>query len=105
MQESFKCGCRNDFYLTPESHIGFIVAKRGLRNPSYVHSGLRINNGRAKVRLISGWMPRAWAVWIQRFGPPPNPGFGCNSDFFVVHHQNEDPLDDRIENLELKTLN
>jgi len=41
---------------------------------------------------------------VQANGPVPAPGLGQQSDQYVIHHKNEDKLDDRIENLELLTF-
>lgn len=46
-----------------------------------------------KVAEPNEWMPRAVWVWIQNACPIPAG--------FVIHHLNEDTLDDRIENLAL----
>lgn len=43
----------------------------------------------------SDWIPFAQHVWEQVHGPIP---IGL-----VLHHQNRDPLDDRLENLQLLT--
>lgn len=44
-----------------------------------------------KVSEPNVWMPRAVHVWISSGGTVPKG--------FVIHHDNEDTLDDRIENL------
>lgn len=45
-----------------------------------------------KVAEPNVWMPRAVHVWLSNGG--------TIGDGFVIHHRNEDTLDDRIENLE-----
>jgi len=79
-------------------------AKIGIANLARNPSGLRVDeNGRAFVKLISGWLPRAHVVWVQANGPIPAPGLGMQGDQYCIHHINGDKSDDRIENLELKT--
>ena len=67
------------------------------------HLGLQIKGGRAYVRLFTGWVKRAHAVWVQRHGRAPIPGFGRQGHHFVIHHKDEDKLNDSPRNLELKT--
>jgi len=74
------------------------------RNPHWNLIGLGSNgDGRAMVRLYSGWMYRAHAVWIAAHGPIPEPGLGRHRHQYRIHHINGDPLDDRLENLALMT--
>jgi hypothetical protein len=54
-------------------------------------TGLAFKRGRAYVRLVTGWLSRAHAVWIQANGPVPK---GT-----LIHHGNEIINDDRLENL------
>lgn len=63
--------------------------------------GIQVLQGRAWVRIVSGMVARAQAVWVQHNGPIPWPGIGKHKGQFHVHHTNEDTLDDRIENLQL----
>lgn len=66
--------------------------------------GLAVRSNRVFVRLVTGWAPRAHVVWVQAYGPPPAPGFGNRKLHYVVHHDNEEELDDRLENLKLMTF-
>ena len=78
-------------------------AHREARNNRWVAKGLRTHHGRYYVRLVSGWIVRAHAVWVQQNGPIPNPGLGLRFDNYNVHHKDENMLNDSIDNLELIT--
>lgn len=57
--------------------------------------GAHLNKGRMRVRIVTGWVTRARAVWVKYHGLIPNG--------FIVHHRDEDGLHDAISNLELKS--
>jgi len=55
-----------------------------------------VKDGRVQVRCADGkWRYRSRLVWEEANGPIP-PGQ-------VIHHRNHDPLDDRLENLQMLT--
>lgn len=56
----------------------------------------RVDNGHIKIKCEDGeWRYRARVMWAEAHGPIP--------DGLMVHHKNEDPFDDRLENFELLT--
>lgn len=64
--------------------------------------GIRRSNGRVYIYCPShpsasrdGYIPRSHFVWEAHHGPLPAG--------FIIHHRNEDPSDDRIENLQALT--
>ena len=60
-----------------------------------VPSGFSISDGRAYVRLFTGWKRRARVVWVMHNGPIVGR--------LYVHHIDEDKLNDDITNLALMT--
>ncbi|KKL75443.1 hypothetical protein LCGC14_2054870 [marine sediment metagenome] len=75
----------------PEFAAHVSKSSRGSRNGSWNPTGLAVVRGRAFVRIVYGWVLRAQAVWVQHNGTIP--------DGRIIHHRNEDHIDDRIENL------
>lgn len=71
--------------------------KRTMTMPKPNNLGLRVQPDylgrpdRAYVRIVSGWVKRAHAVWVQHNGPIPSGR--------LIHHHDEDTLNDAIENL------
>ena len=76
---------------------GNIPGNKGRKGSVKNISGLWIHPTlhRAYVRLVTGWHYRYRIVWVQYNGPIPKGA--------IIHHINGDPLDDRIENLEVMT--
>jgi len=58
---------------------------------THLSPGLYIKRGRAYVRIFTGWVKRARAVWVMHHGPIPKGR--------VIHHRDEDKLNDDLENL------
>jgi len=54
-------------------------------------SGKSVKDERIRVRLITGWVLRARAVWVQHNGLIPKG--------HLIHHEDEDKQNDGIENL------
>ncbi|KKL70086.1 hypothetical protein LCGC14_2108440 [marine sediment metagenome] len=69
---------------------------RNIRNPLGLFTRV---DGRVFVRLVSGWVRRAWVVYVQANGPIPFPGIGKKPDEYCVHHEDEDKSNDLLENL------
>lgn len=55
-----------------------------------------VGNGHIQIKCPDGkWRYRARVVWEEAHGPIPHG--------YLIHHLNEDPFDDRLENLQLVT--
>ncbi len=81
--------------LETRARIGNTRKNQGLsqgRNNSFWNSeGFSINRQRVFVRVVSGWERRARVVWVQYNGPIPKG--------YLVHHRDENTLNDEIDNL------
>ena len=79
-------------HLSPNARARIAFA-RVLTNPS----GLHIMDGYAYIRVVSGrhFIKRARAVWVRHNGPIPKG--------MLVHHNDEDTMNDMIENLRCVT--
>lgn len=56
----------------------------------------RVENGHIKVKCEGGqWRYRARVMWVETHGPIPQG--------MLIHHINENPFDDRMENFQLVT--
>lgn len=83
-----------------------ISAFRGPKRYQWNERGLALRRGRVFVRLYSGWLPRAHVVWVQANGPIPEPGLMnryCRRGAYLIHHEDENPLNDALDNLRLMT--
>ena len=58
------------------------------RNPEGIYISC---DNRAVVRVVSGWEKRARVVWVMKNGPI--------KEDYVVHHEDEDTMNDNITNL------
>lgn len=57
----------------------------------------RVANGHIHIKCADGkWRYRARVFWEAAYGPIPKGR--------IIHHKNEDPFDDRLENLEMLTV-
>lgn len=83
------------------------------RKHDYVPRGVTKNllglmlNGRAQVRMVTGWILRSHAVWVAANGPIPAPGLynpHTKTGLYVVYHEDEDKLNDSLDNLRLMTI-
>ena len=54
-----------------------------------------VKDGRVEVKTVNGWRYRSRLIWAEHHGPIPHGR--------VIHHINEDPMDDRLENLAMLT--
>ncbi len=77
---------------SPEARAKIAFARR-LSNPL----GFRIVDGYAYVRIVMGrhFIKRAQVVWVQHNGPIP--------EGHIVHHEDDDTLNDAIDNLRCMT--
>lgn len=83
-----------------EGHQNFDLAgyMRDKPHPFAVPAGTEriVKDGRVVVRCDDGkWRYRSRLVWEAANGPIPAGR--------IIHHRNEDPLDDRLENLQMVT--
>jgi len=71
---------------------------RGKPSPTASPTGTErvVKDGRMQVKCQDGkWRYRSRLVWASENGPIPPGG--------IIHHRNENPLDDRPDNLQLVT--
>lgn len=55
-----------------------------------------VKDGRVQIKASDGkWRYRSRIVWAEANGPIPHG--------YVIHHRNENPMDDRLENLQMLT--
>ncbi|KKN00878.1 hypothetical protein LCGC14_1133290 [marine sediment metagenome] len=81
--------------VSAEARAKMRMAHIGNRANGWNPTGLGIRRGRAAVRIVSGWVQRARAVWVQHNGPI------CKG--MLIHHRDENKLNDKIENLKCMT--
>jgi len=70
--------------------VGTVTVRRRKRKNDQPRSWI-------KIAEPNVWIPLAHSVWIDANGPIPD---GC-----VIHHKNNNAIDDRIENLQMMTAN
>jgi hypothetical protein len=83
-----------------EGHKNFDLAAymRGKPHPFAVPVGTEriVKDGRVVVKREDGkWRYRSRIVWAEANGPIPRR--------MLIHHRNENPMDDRLENLQMVT--
>lgn len=76
--------------------VGALTKGKPAHNRRAVGS-TRISNGHTQIKCEDGkWRYRARVVWAEANGPIPRGR--------LIHHINEDPHDDRLENLQMVTV-